>query len=636
MNLSKIISKYKIILIIFVLIYIAIYYLFFNYSNFSKDEKEFLVYISSYKIDDNLLTITGKSKDNVKCYYYFKSEEEISKFKKEYNFGDYIIINGTLRELSNNTIPNTFNYKKYALTKNEFYSITVNSFTKYKSTIRSYLYKRVKSLDNPYLDSFLFGSNLDNNDYQVIGLSSLFTSFSIILIILKKNNKLYLPILLFLLISTNFNIKIIILILILILKKYKVDYKDIVLIITLVKLIDRPLLFTTISFYYSIIIYLTILLNKKSINKIAFIYLINLSLIPLNIFNNYNFNLIYFLITPVFSILFIPIGFLLSFVLFIIPNFTFLLKYYNFLDYLSSLLVKLEKLSVIIMKPSIIVLLLIYILFFIYLYNRQNGYLLAIISIYLILLMIPHIYNYHDVYYLDVGQGDSSLLRLNNLNILIDTGDKNEEKIITFLYSLGISKLDYIIITHGEKDHMGKSIDIVNDIKVNNVIFNCGPYNDLEKELIQLLKKKDIYYSSCNKELIINNIKLQFLYTREYDNENDNSNVIYLEFNNHKLLFMGDAGAEREKDILNKYNLKDIDFLKVGHHGSKTSSSNEFINKISPEYSIISVGKNNKYGHPNKEVLDILKASEIYRTDEDGSVMFKIKDNRLKIETFEP
>ena len=101
-------------------------------------------------------------------------------------------------------------------------------------------------------------------------------------------------------------------------------------------------------------------------------------------------------------------------------------------------------------------------------------------------------------------------------------------------------------------------------------------------------------------------------------------------------MFMGDAGVEKEKDILDKYNLSNIDVLKVGHHGSKTSSSKELINQINPRYSIISVGKNNRYGHPNKEVLDNLKESKIYRTDKDGSIMFKIKNNRLKIETCSP
>ena len=134
-------------------------------------------------------------------------------------------------------------------------------------------------------------------------------------------------------------------------------------------------------------------------------------------------------------------------------------------------------------------------------------------------------------------------------------------------------------------------------------------------------------------ELDINNNKLYFLQTKEYDNENDNSNVIYTELGRYKFMFMADASITTEKEIMSIYNLSDIDVLKVGHHGSKTSSSREFIDTIKPKYSVVSVGKNNRYGHPNKEVLDNLKNSKIYRTDLDGSIMFKIKNNKLKIKT---
>ena len=183
---------------------------------------------------------------------------------------------------------------------------------------------------------------------------------------------------------------------------------------------------------------------------------------------------------------------------------------------------------------------------------------------------------------------------------------------------------------------MGEAINLVNNFKVEKVIFNCGEYNNLEKELIGVLDKKRIKYYSCIKELNIDNNKLYFLQTKVYDNENDNSNVIYTELNGYKFMFMGDASITTEKEILTKYNLPDIDVLKVGHHGSKTSSSKEFIDEINPKYSIISVGKNNRYGHPNKEVLNNLYNSKIYRTDKDGSIMFKIKNNKLGIETCSP
>ena len=182
---------------------------------------------------------------------------------------------------------------------------------------------------------------------------------------------------------------------------------------------------------------------------------------------------------------------------------------------------------------------------------------------------------------------------------------------------------------HGDYDHMGEAINLVEKYKVKKIIFNCGNHNDLEKRLIKILNKKKIKYYTCVEKVE----NLYFLQTKIFNNENDNSNVIYTEINNYKFMFMGDASIITEKELLKEYNLTELDVLKVGHHGSKTSSSKEFIDEINPKYSIISVGKDNRYGHPNKEVLNNLKDSIIYRTDQDGSVIIKIKDNRLMIET---
>lgn len=138
---------------------------------------------------------------------------------------------------------------------------------------------------------------------------------------------------------------------------------------------------------------------------------------------------------------------------------------------------------------------------------------------------------------------------------------------------------------------MGNAIDLVNNFKVKQVIFNNDEYNNLELELIKQLQLNNIMYYQGVKQLNINNNKLYFLNNKIYDNENDNSNIIYAKLNNVKMLLMGDASTKVEADLLTNYNLTNIDILKVGHHGSKTSSSEEFINNINPKYSIISVGK---------------------------------------------
>ncbi len=183
--------------------------------------------------------------------------------------------------------------------------------------------------------------------------------------------------------------------------------------------------------------------------------------------------------------------------------------------------------------------------------------------------------------------------------------------------------------SHGDYDHMGSSINLIDNFNIENVIFNFGTYNELEKDLIKKLKEKNIKYYKDIKELNINDSKLYFLNTGIYDN----SNVIYFKLNNYKFLFMGDAGKKRKIDIIRKHNIKNIDFFKVGHHGSNTSSNKEFINTIKPKYTLISVGENNRYGHPKEDVLDILSKSKIYRTDINGEIQIKIIKNNFSIKT---
>ena len=132
----------------------------------------------------------------------------------------------------------------------------------------------------------------------------------------------------------------------------------------------------------------------------------------------------------------------------------------------------------------------------------------------------------------------------------------------------------------------------------------------------------------------ISNIKIYN--TNKSDNENNNSNVILLNIYNKKILFTGDAGINREKDLIKEKNLKNINILKVGHHGSDTSSSVDFIKYTNPKYSIISVGEKNRYGHPKDEVLENLKKSKIFRTDTDGTIKIIINKNRLNIKTYQP
>ena len=132
--------------------------------------------------------------------------------------------------------------------------------------------------------------------------------------------------------------------------------------------------------------------------------------------------------------------------------------------------------------------------------------------------------------------------------------------------------------------------------------------------------------------LKIGSQRFNVLNRKSVEDENESSLVLYTELNSYSFLFMGDSTTKEESAIMNEYVLPKIDVFKVGHHGSKTSTSEKLIEQIRPQYAVISVGENNRYGHPTREVLDRLKESVLYRTDLDGSITFRVKKNKLVVD----
>ena len=429
----------------------------------------------------------------------------------------------------------------------------------------------------------------------------------------------------------------------------KIKTIDLMYLNLIIILVINPFYLANLGFQLSYLVSYFLILTSYKIKNIHnyFLKLLITSIIstlasfPILIYNFYEINIISIIINlifiPIISYIVLP----LSFICLIVPHLDIILATITtFLEKISLIFSTITITKIIFPKPSYLLIIIYYIILLLSIKNKKFIFIIPIIIFYSQIKI--YLDNNFYITFLDVAQGDSTFIRYphNKLNILIDTGGNYQyetaKSIITYLKSINVKKIDYLILTHGDFNHMGEAINLVNNIKIEKVIFNCGEYNDLEKELIKVLDKKKIKYYSCIKELNIDKNKLYFLQTKEFDNENDNSNVIYTELNGYKFMFMGDASITTEKEILNKYNLPDIDVLKVGHHGSKTSSSIEFINEINPKYSIISVGKNNRYGHPNKEALNNLEDSKIYRIDQDGSIIFKIKNNKLKIKTCSP
>ena len=662
--------------------------------NYKLNEKEIEGIILEKNIDGNKLELTIKGKDKIKSYYYFETKKEKELIISKIHLGDKLLLKGNLEEIEENKTKNLFDYKKYMKRQNIYYYQEVEEITllsRNKNIFYNVKEKVISMCTNKYVKIFILGdkSDIDKkviNSYRELGISHLFAISGMHITLLSsfllkmfkkirlKEEKRYLIVSLFLvfyLFLTGLSASVLRAVLFFILFSindiyyFYIKNTNIFILIFSISLLINPNYLFDVGFLYSYSISYTLIYMSSYINTynsyfkkllitscLSFIVSIPISL--------YYFNQINFL-SIVYNLFYVPF---ISYVVFPLSLFTFI--YQPLERVLNIFIVILEKSSLLLSDINILKFIfssinIIYYLVYIFLIitvlkglkSKKNFYILSLIFFLIFHYINPLIFNKNYLMMIDVGQGDSILIHFNNKSILIDTGGvmnyyeekwqikKNKSSIvlnttIPLLKKLGISKLDYLVLTHGDDDHMGESINLVNNFQVNKVIFNNGEYNDLEQKLIKTLEEKNISYYQNIKELNLGKNKLYFLNNKLYDDENNNSSVIYTKLNGVKLLLMGDAGINVEKDLIKKYNLEDIDILKVGHHGSKTSSSKDFINAINPKYSLISVGKDNKFNHPNSSVLQTLKNSKIYRTDLDGSITFKIKNDKLKIETYAP
>lgn len=644
-------------------------------TQYSNNSKQVIGIITSIKEKDKQVTLTIKNKEKVLATYY------LNKINTKYKLGDKVKVIGEFKQPKSQKTKNLFDYKKYLYRQNIFYIVTTEKITLIKKNNNIYYSIKQNIINhfnkNAYLNTFIIGdknyinSNIKKS-YQENGISHLFaiSGMHITLLVsiiekillklkVKENNrfKIIMFILIFYLLLVGLSPSILRGVLFYFLFKLNNIYYfyikpvNLFLLTVSFSLLVNPYYIYDVGFLYSYLISLSLICLSKSIqSNNYFISLLKVSFtsfivsIPITLYNFYQLNIM----SIFYNLIFVP---LISVIIFPFTLIVILIKplepLYNllifFLENLSLLISKISLGKLVFYKLPIIIYIIYFFIVLLYIFRNKKEYIFLLLIILFFHYSYPFINNKSYINFIDVGQGDSILIHYKNKNIMIDTGgsltnqgDLSNNTTIPLLKSYGINKIHYLILTHGDADHIGEASNIINNLKVEKVIFNCGPYNDLEKELIKVLDKNKITYYSCIKELNIDNNKLYFLQTKEYDNENDNSNVIYTQINGYKFMLMGDASTTTEKEILNKYNLSDIDVLKVGHHGSRTSSSKEFINEINPKYSVISVGKNNRYGHPNKEVLGNLNNSKIYRTDQDGSVMFKIKNNKLRIETCSP
>ena len=634
-------------------------------SQFDNNTKQVIGIITSIKEKDKQVTLTIKNKEKILATYY------INKINTKYKLGDKIKVIGEFKEPKSQKTKNLFDYKKYLYRQNIFYTVKVEKIILIKKNSNPYYFIKQNIINhfnkNAYLNTFIIGdkSYIDSNikkSYQENGISHLFaiSGMHITLLVsiiekmllklkVKENKrfKIIMYILIFYLLLVGLSPSILRGVLFYFLFKLNNIYYfyikpvNLFLLIISFSLLVNPYYIYDVGFQYSYLISLSLICLSKNIqSKNYFISLLKVSFvsfivsIPITLYNFYQLNIMsifYNLIfVPLISIIIFPFTLIVVIIKPLEPIYNLLII---LLESMSLLFSKISLGKLVFFKLPLIIYVIYFLIVLLYIFRNKKEYLFLLLITLFIHYLYPFINDKDYINFIDVRQGDSLLIHYQNKNIMIDTGGSltnqgniSNNTIIPLLKSYGINKLHYLILTHGDADHMGEASNIVNNLKVETVIFNCGSYNNMEKELIKQLNKKNIEYYTCINKLNIKDIKFYFLNQKDYGNENDNSNVIYTKIYNKTYLFMGDAGVEVEKDIIEKYELNNIDYLKIGHHGSPTSSSKYFIETINPKNSIISVGENNKYGHPNKKVLNNLKNSKIYRTDIEGSIMFKIKN----------
>ena len=244
------------------------------------------------------------------------------------------------------------------------------------------------------------------------------------------------------------------------------------------------------------------------------------------------------------------------------------------------------------------------------------------------------------IWFLDVGQADSILIQNGDANMLIDAGNNEDgKKLVSYFQSLGIETFQYVIGTHAHEDHIGGMDDIIDNFDIDTFYMPDAITTTATFEsVLDSLEAKNIAFQTptVDSTFELGDATIDVLYVGTDDTDlNNTSIVLKLTYGNISILFMGDA----EKEVETIIEKKDIsaDVLKVGHHGSNTSSSKTFLEKVNPSYAIISVGTGNSYGHPSNTTIQNLENlnTKIYRTDESGTIIMTTDGTNITFQTIQ-
>ena len=607
----------------------------------------------SSKIKEEKVTIIIKGKDKIQGTYYFKTNEDQKTYQKEFQVGNKVTITGKMTLPKTNTTKNLFNYQEYLKKEKIYLIMQIEKITKEEDTI-SLFYKLKNKIEtrakNPYIKSFLLGDQSEikeevKTSFQKNGISHLFAISGMQFIIIedclsrilkklnlkeKNNFKIVIICLLFYLSILNMTASIlrgILFFILFSLNRYwnlALAKKTLIAIAITITLLINPYYIYEVGFWYSYIISIGLIYFMKEdayylISLLKSSYLAFLLSIPISLYYFYEINIASIL----YNLFYIPfinmIVFPASIITFLFPVveplYNIVIKvletsslYLNNINFGKLIFARIPLIFYIV-ELSII---------FLYLKTKKKKILLLLLLGLGVHYYLPSIYQKDFIKMIDVGQGDSILIYSKGKSSLIDTGgkvayDANESSTITkyttipLLKSLGIKKLNYLFLTHGDKDHAGEAINLEKNFQVDNIYLNLGQQQILE----QNIRKKIPRTKQVEQEEIFQtgNFTL-YQINKKWEDENTGSSVFYVTHPDLTVLLMADATTKTESYLQKNYNLK-VDIVKIGHHGSNTSTSLSFLKKTKPRLALISVGENNRYHHPSKEVLDRLSTQNI-------------------------